>query len=213
MTGQKTDDRFEIIGHGEILDFLASAWERGQLAHAYLLTGPTGVGKAEVARWLARKVLGTDNLEAHPDFSSVERGANAKTGKLQNAIVIDQIHELRGRLSLGSMMGGWKVAVLEGAERLNEAAANALLKTLEEPHAKTVLILTADTNESVMPTVRSRCQTVILNRVSRTEIAAGLAERGIDPPKADLAARLSGGCPGRALALATDRDTRFRMTV
>ena len=198
--------RSEIIGHDQILSFLSSAWEKDRLAHAYLLNGPTGSGKSSVARWLARIVLGKDHLESHPDFTFVERGENPKTGKLQNAIVIDQVHGLRGRIALGPMLGGWKVALIDGADRLNEAAANALLKTLEEPHKKTLIILTAATAESVMPTVRSRCQLIRLNRVSRQEIVDGLVARGVETAKADLSARLSSGCPGQALKLATDQD-------
>ncbi|MBN1585419.1 hypothetical protein JW899_03570 [Candidatus Uhrbacteria bacterium] len=195
----------DIIGHSDTLGFLQSAMESGKLTHAYLLAGPVGVGKTAVARWLVGSVLGTESLESHPDFAFVERGENAKTGKLQNAIVIEQIHGLRGRIALGPMMGGWKTAILSGADRMNDAAANALLKTLEEPGPRTLIVLTAETAEAVLPTVRSRCQVIRLVRVPRTEIVEGLVRRGIDRTKADLAARLSGGCPGRSITLSADR--------
>ena len=206
MTEEKIG-QLDIIGHSETLSFLESAWKKDRLVHAYLFTGPTGSGKSSIARWLARIVLGKDNLESHPDFTFVERGLNAKTGKLQNAIVIDQVHGLRGRIALGPMLGGWKVALVVGVNRLNEVAANALLKTLEEPHQRTLILLTADTAEAVMPTIRSRCQLIRLGRVSRQEIADGLITRGVDAGKADLVARLASGCPGRALELATDQES------
>jgi DNA polymerase-3 subunit delta' len=191
-----------IIGHQPVLDFLQQAWERERLAHAYLLAGPTGTGKLAIARWFAGQVLGNDNLATNPDYCQVERGHDPKTGKLRNSIAIDQVHHLRGQLALGAMGGGWKVAVLDGAEQLNDAAANALLKTLEEPQRRTIMILTATTPEAVMATIRSRCQVIRLNRVARAEIAAGLRERGLAADQADRLARLAGGRPGEALRLA-----------
>jgi DNA polymerase-3 subunit delta' len=198
-----------IIGHQPVIEFLSEAWRKQKQVHAYLLAGPAGVGKLAVAEWLARTVLGQESLESHPDFSLIRRGDDPKTGKPRNAIVIEQVHELRGRLALGPMLGGWKAAIVDGADRLNEAAANALLKTLEEPHRQTVMILTANSAEAVMDTIRSRCQVVRLNRVARQEIAAGLIERGQSPETADRLSRLCGGCPGLALELAS-RPERLR---
>jgi DNA polymerase-3 subunit delta' len=100
------------------------------------------------------------------------------------------------------MMRGWKVALIEDAQLMNDAASNALLKSLEEPHPKTILLLLADDAENVMPTIRSRCQVVRFPRVAISEVRDGLMARGVAEGDADLYARLSAGRPGLALRFA-----------
>src|SRR5512142_710949 len=145
-----------IIGNGNVAEFLDRAVRTDRLAHAYLFVGPDRVGKATTARRFAASLLGVANPETHPDFCAVGREADAKTGKPHAGIVLEQVHALTGRLALGAMMNGWKACVLDGAHLLNKESANALLKTLEEPRPKTVLLLTADGAERVMATIRSR---------------------------------------------------------
>ncbi len=193
-----------LIGNGNVAGFLERAVRTDRLAHAYLFVGPDRVGKATTARRFAASLLGVANPETHPDFCAVAREADPKTGKPHAGIVLDQIHALTGRLALGAMMNGWKACVLDGAQLLNKESANALLKTLEEPHPKTVLLLTADDAERVMATIRSRCQIVRFARVPTAEIAAALVRRGVEPGRADLYARLAGGRPGAAIAYADD---------
>ena len=195
----------ELIGHASVAAFLDKAWHGGRLAHAYLFVGPEHVGKMTAARHLARLVLGGGTpLARHPDLLVVERGRDAKTGKFHADIVLDQVHALRGWLARGALLGGWKVAVIDGAQYLNKEAANALLKSLEEPQPRTLIILLTDAADRIYPTIRSRCQTVVLGRVRRAEIAAALARTGLDQARAELFARLAEGCPGRALGLAQD---------
>ncbi|HSD12962.1 MAG TPA: hypothetical protein VLC10_05370 [Patescibacteria group bacterium] len=193
-----------LIGNGNVAEFLDRAVRTDRLAHAYLFVGPDRVGKATAARRFAASLLGVENPGTHPDFCVVERETDPKTGKPHAGIVLDQVHALTGRLALGAMMNGWKACVLDGADLLNKESANALLKTLEEPHPKTVLLLTADDAERVMATIRSRCQVVRFSRVPAAAIAAGLVRRGIEPARADLFARLAGGRPGAAIAYAED---------
>lgn len=193
-----------FIGNGAAAAFLGRAVETGRLAHAYLLVGPDRVGKSTFARRFASSLLDVAVPETHPDFFFVERERDPKTGKPHAGISIDQVHALTGRLALGAMMNGWKACILDGAHLLNKESANALLKTLEEPHEKTVMLLTATGPEQVMPTITSRCQVIRLHRVPTSEISAALFHRGIEPAKADLYARLSGGRPGAALSFAED---------
>ncbi len=192
------------IGNQRVRDFLQRAVTADRLAHALLFVGPDGVGKMTAAREFAAALLGVDTPENHPDFFLIERERDRKTGKLHGSIVIEQVQALTGRLALGSFMGGWKVCVLDGADLLKDAAANALLKTLEEPRPKTVLVLLANSAEDVLPTVRSRCQVLRFGRVPTALIAGSLASRGATPAKAELYARLSDGRPGVAYAFAED---------
>ncbi|MEY4745384.1 MAG: hypothetical protein RL272_1329 [Candidatus Parcubacteria bacterium] len=193
-----------IVGNGNVAEFLERAVRTDRLAHAYLFVGPDRVGKATVARRFAASLLGVADPGLHPDFCAVGREADPKTGKKHAGIVLDQVHALTGRLSLGAMMNGWKACILDGADLLNKESANALLKTLEEPHPKTVLLLVADGEERVMATIRSRCQIIRFVRVPSAEIAAALVSRGTGPADAELFARLAGGRPGAAFAYADD---------
>ena len=189
-----------VIGHSSVVSLLSKALDSGRLTHAYLFTGPSHVGKTTVAEVLARALLETDKeLAIHPDFFRVARREDPKTGKLQNGILLDQIHELRTRLSMSALMRGWKVAIMEDAHLMNKESSNALLKSLEEPHARTLLILVADSADSVLPTIRSRCQEIVFPRVPIQDIVKVLMMKGVDAESAELYARLSGGRPGIAL--------------
>jgi DNA polymerase-3 subunit delta' len=195
----------EIIGHDAVVAMLSRALSGTRIAHAYLFVGPERVGKATVARAMATALLGS-RPDTHPDFTFVERERDAKTEKLHADITIAQVRQMIGRMSLGSLMSGWKVCVLDGAQLLNKESGNALLKTLEEPHPKTVLILTAPSAEQVLATVRSRCQVLRFGRVPSGVLAAALVARGVTADRAELFARLSGGRPGAALDFARDPD-------
>jgi DNA polymerase-3 subunit delta' len=195
----------ELIGHGKEMALLRHSFESGRLAHAYLFVGSVGIGKLALAREAARLALGAETpLERHPDFCQVERGRDPKTGKLHADIVLDQIHELRGWLSRAAMLGGWKAAVIDGADRLNKEAANALLKSLEEPQGRAVILLTAGSTDEVEPTIRSRCQIFRLGRVPEAEIAAALKAKGTRDETAELCARMAGGRPSTAVRYALE---------
>ena len=196
-----------IIGHRENIDFLCHAKERGRLAHAYLFVGPERIGKRAVARHFGAELLATSpgDIDHHPDFFLLERERDKKTVKLHGSIVIEQVLALVGRLARTSFMRGWKICVLDGADRLQEAAANALLKSLEEPAGRTLLVLLAESADGVLATLRSRCQILTFRPVAAETIAGALiAVDGIPPAQAEIYARLSGGRPGVALELARD---------
>jgi DNA polymerase-3 subunit delta' len=198
-----------LIGQEAVLDLLLAARTEGRLAHALLLSGPSSVGKTTVALRLAATVLDAERwpggLLAHPDLwledSDAERigidriraGARAETGP-----------SLQDMMSLRTYAGGMRVAVLARAERLTEQAADALLKTLEEPPPSTVIILCAANPEALATTILSRTQQISVGPVAVTRIVTWLEETGIEERLARLAAALSGGRPGRALRLATE---------
>src|SRR3989339_1060223 len=199
------------LGHEAIFESLKRSFISNRAVHAYLLTGRAGSGRFGLARALAAHLLDTDTLESQPDFCLVERGLDPKTGKPRTVIAIDQIQALRGRLSRTAFLGGWQVAVIRDAQYLNRESGNALLKTLEEPHDRTLLLLTAPDIESVLPTVRSRCQEIHLPRVPTSVIKNGLAARGVLPSDASLLARLADGCPARAIRYATEPQSLIEM--
>jgi DNA polymerase III subunit delta' len=146
---------------------LRAAFEAGRMPHALLIHEAPGAGGAWLANWTARMVLRTDK-EAHPDWVKVHPVDDSKQ------IRIEQIRELGEELSLTSHQGGYKVGVIAPADVLNRFAANALLKTLEEPPARTVLILVVTQPSRLPATILSRCQRIRIAAPERAESVAWL---------------------------------------
>ncbi len=189
--------------------------EQDRMPHALLLGGAAGLGKRALLEWLVARLLcqspngkmacgvchGCRLRQAgtHPDLVRVSRGVN-REGRPRTEIVVDQVRILREQVTLSSQFGGWRITILDPADRLNVAAANALLKTLEEPGENTLLALVADQTWRLPATVRSRCQTVNFAPPDLQQALAWLQRQGV----ADCAAALAAaqGNPGRALTLA-----------
>lgn len=202
----------ELLGNDAVVAFFEHAIERDRLAHAYLIVGPDGVGKRALARRLAAMLLGGDRpLDVHPDYFEVVREEDEKTGNLNAGIRRHQTEALRARLASAAMMGGWKVAVIDHADTILHDAANLLLKTIEEPFARTLIIMLASSAENVMPTLRSRCQTVVMRPVPEADITAALVARGVSSADASLISRLAAGRPGRAIELAGEPSALERL--
>jgi len=186
---------------------------RGRLPHALLLAGRVGLGKLVFARRLARALLcekRTDEGDAcgccrgcrlfragsHPDFSAVRPAEDGK------AIKIDQIRDLRDFLGLTAQYGGYKIALLEPADRLNLSAANSLLKTLEEPPGNGLLLLVTAQPARLPATVRSRCQTIRFDPPPLAEAISWLAPQTNGGLKPGTLLDVAGGAPLAALAYA-----------
>lgn len=185
---------WKVFGHNHIKRVLEKQLETGQLAHAYLFLGPEGLGKKLLALDFARKALGTENLDTHPDFSLVEGS--------QEGISVEAARQLMGELGTKPFMGGRKVVVVDGAHNLNLSSSNALLKTLEEPAGSAVVILVA--NRRLLPTIVSRCQVFRFNRFSQDQLAAFAQHSGLAAAKEHLP--LSFGSPARLARLLSDQE-------
>ncbi|MFA6428382.1 MAG: DNA polymerase III subunit delta' [Candidatus Buchananbacteria bacterium] len=217
---QKTNAKFPwgIIGHHNLVNFLQSSICQNKYSQAYLFVGPAGSGKQAIAEKFLNSLYCFDqNPQAekipcgvcqhcqqlakglHPDVFWLRREINEKTGKLSQDTKISQIRELQEKLNLHPFLNSFKFAVIEEAETLNEEAYNALLKTLEEPFPKSIIILLAKTTIGLPATILSRCQTFHLFSVSQLAIVQGLETQGINPDLAAKLAKLAIGRPGQAL--------------
>ena len=184
----------------------------GRPAHAYLLHGPAGTGKRAAARDFAAALLAGDSESArtrvmhgtHPDLTWVApSGAHEMLRRdVQESVVSAASHT--------PFESTHRVFVLERADTMNDEAANALLKTLEEPPSYVVLLLLTDNPSQVLPTISSRCQPVRFDPLPAAELAQRLQARGIDPETATACARLSLGDGERALTLALTPELRAR---
>ncbi len=183
----------EIIGHDKILNFFDKIIENDSLSHAYLFVGPDRVGKKAVAQQIGSKLLkiNRNKLEHNPDYTFVGQIFDEKTGKTKKDISITQMRELRDSLSHRSYLGGYKIAIIDGAEKMSISASNALLKTLEEPSKKTIIFLITDNDEELPQTIRSRSQAVYFSLVKEEDLKK--IERDEERIK------LSQGRPGRLI--------------
>lgn len=188
----------EIIGHKEVLDFFDKVIANNNLSHAYCFIGQEQVGKRTVAEEIAAKLLQTtrEKLDRQLDFILVGQSLNEKTGKTRKDITVEQMRELRSRLSQHSFAGGYKVALIDDAEKMNIEAANALLKRLEEPAPRTILFLITTDEEKLPETVLSRCQRIYFHSVKKEELEKYLATHNIDKPELISPAQ---GLPGRLI--------------
>lgn len=200
-----------LIGHARIREVFTRMLAAGRLPHASLFVGPAQVGKTAMALMLLKETVApgwTGPLEAHPELVVLRRETDEKTGKDKAAISVEQVREACARFSQTSFSGGRKGMFVEEADALNAAAANALLKTLEEPRGDAVMILRASSVDDVPATIASRCQVIRFQAVPEVEIASALVRRGVDREEAAALARASHGRPGAALRLLTDGEYR-----
>ena len=198
-----------IPGQQRAKDFFARAVRDGSLSHAYLLAGPEGLAKTAFARDLgAALVTPCGGCGACADCERARAGVHPDLHVLEregDLIRVEQIEPVVADLSLKPFSAAYRIWVISEVEYLHPAAANKLLKSIEEPPSYVVFILVTDRLERVLPTIVSRCQTVEFRPLSDTEVSAYLVERhGLDAAAAEALARLSLGSVERAARLAED---------
>lgn len=214
-----------MIGHEDAEKAFLEAWQGGRLHHAWLLAGPQGMGKAtfaaRAARFLAThgragegqqiglndagdaaagKLVDAGN---HPEIIHLARQVKDKGKDLARNITIDQVRGVIRRLHLSLSLGDWRVIIVDAVDDLETDGANALLKTLEEPPARTLFLLISHSPGRLLPTIRSRCRTLRFQPVDRDVMTAWLHEQRpmLDMTEVRAIAGASGGVPGKALAL------------
>jgi DNA polymerase-3 subunit delta' len=204
----------KLFGHAAAEAEMLNAYRSGRLAHAWLIGGREGIGKATLAWRFARFVLAFPDpgasavasardlsvpashpaarqLEAlaHPDFALLRRTLKEKStaaDPFYTEIRVDDVRAEMRILQLSAAFGGWRVAIVDSADDLNRNSANALLKIIEEPPPKSLILMLAHRMGAVMPTIRSRCRRLLLDPLTPDEIAAAIS--GLGPPWADAGA-------------------------
>ncbi|WP_299848839.1 DNA polymerase III subunit delta' [uncultured Roseovarius sp.] len=221
-----------LIGQTSAEAAFLEAFNAGRMHHGWLITGPRGVGKATLAWRIARFLLATpegddgglfgdapptpETLDipvdhpvarrllagSDPGLFRITRTANEKTGRMRDMIVADDVRRLNQFLQLSATDGGRRVVILDCADEMNVQAANALLKMLEEPPARTILLLISHQPSRLLSTIRSRCRELRLAPLNVTDMALALEQAGVNAPDdAAALAELSGGSVGEAVRL------------
>lgn len=204
---------FNILGHDEAIDHFYTLYDAGRLPHSWLITGPQGIGKASLAFYFARIVLqGEDpqspigrriSADTHGDLLYISRQRNKETGNLRKEISVEDIRKVTHFFHHTSTEGGWRVAIIDSIEYFNRHSANALLKILEEPPPKSLLILTASSLGRILPTLLSRCRRLALTPLNSDEMRALL------PNLSEDLVEKAQGIPGRAVFLSQDKEAEI----
>ena len=199
-----------------MLGELSRSFQAGSVVHAILIHGDEGCGKKTLAQTMSMALHCTGEGEkpclecgpcrrmlmgVHPDHIEVASDSSV--------ISVKMVRDLIDRLTEKPYEGGWRTVIIHDAEKMNEAAQNALLKTLEEPDGRTAFFLLTAHPEGLLATIRSRCRPVFMPRLSEEVIASELIGRGMSGGRARYAARLSQGVMGRAIALCREDDPYF----
>jgi DNA polymerase-3 subunit delta' len=221
-----------LAGHAAAERTLAQAFAGGRLHHAWLLAGRAGIGKATLAYRMARYVLASPGERdpaaqslavpaasaavrqiarmAHPALLVLRRPYDPRVKRLVSSIPVDEVRRLRAFLGLTVGAAGWRVVIVDSADELNPNAANALLKSLEEPPPRALFLLVTAQPSALLPTIRSRCRRLDLGALDagslRQAATAALEAAGMKPPSSTRwlqLERLAGGSVGTALQLAT----------
>ena len=206
----------QIYGQPGVLAELTRSFRAGSVVHAFLIHGDEGCGKKTLAQTMSMALHCTGEGEkpclecgpcrrmlmgVHPDHIEVASDFSV--------ISVKMVRDLIDRLTEKPYEGGWRTVIIHDAEKMNEAAQNALLKTLEEPDGRTAFFLLTAHPEGLLATIRSRCRPVFMPRLSEEVIASELIGRGMSEGRARYAARLSQGVMGRAIALCREDDPYF----
>ncbi|HEX3441819.1 MAG TPA: DNA polymerase III subunit delta' [Pseudolabrys sp.] len=230
-----------LFGHAEAERTLLEAYKSGRMPHAWLIGGQPGIGKATLAYRLARFVLAHPDpaaaevqsapslavdpeslvarriaAQAQGDLLVLTRVINEQTGKLYTVIRVDDVRRTVSFFGSTAGEGGWRVAMVDAVDDLQREGANALLKVLEEPPPRTLLLLISHAPGRELPTIRSRCRRLLLRPLDTSDVARALADatgRAADDAEVATAAAASDGSVARALQLLDEAALALRQRV
>lgn len=201
-------ENLKLCAHQEARDFFLNTFHSSRFAHGWILGGGYGIGKATFAFHMARYILSgrhdknTSFSESDPLYRRIVAQSHGDLWTLEGEDAVefgvDPIRELNSFLTQTPAEGGWRVVIIDGAEKLNRNAANALLKRLEDPPKKTVFLLVTTTPGRLLPTIRSRCQLLSLTPLAEREVEEVLHSQGMKLPDFSSIAE---GSPGRLMRL------------
>lgn len=219
-----------LRSHDQAVQTILHTWSTGRVPHAWLITGPRGIGKATLAYRFARLALSDAGTEeglfgataasldmdpvspvfrqiaagAHPDLLVLEPGYDEKKDRLRTEIIVDDVRRAVEFMHLKPALGGWRVVLVDSADEMNRNGANALLKILEEPPRDALLLLVSHAPGSLLPTIRSRCRRLELSPLSDAAMAELIHHYRpeLDPAEIARLTEIAGGSIGRALAVA-----------
>ncbi|MFL6799732.1 MAG: DNA polymerase III subunit delta' [Xanthobacteraceae bacterium] len=234
-------DTMQLCGHEHAETTLLEAYRSGRLPHAWLISGPVGIGKATLAYRMARFVLAYPDpracevsnatslqvdrdhpvarrisAQSHGDLLVLQRTVNEKTGKLRQDIAVEDVRRTVTFFGATAGEGGWRVAIVDAVDDLNTSGANALLKIIEEPPLRTLLLLVSHSAARVLPTIRSRCRLLPLRPLPiPAVVCAAAAAVGSDVADATIvaAAAVAEGSVQRALGLLESDALELRTRV
>lgn len=211
-----------LLGHDSAVAAFRANIDGDRLHHAWLIGGPQGIGKALFAETAALRVLAGEDVRgfpgidvpedhpaaklvaagSHPDLMRLERLPNERSGELARNISVDQVRSLQRLFTTTSSLSPWRVVIIDAVDDLEPAAANALLKRLEEPPPHTLVLLISHASDRLLPTIRSRCRALRLAPLKDDVMASALRNALPEAPIEEIAELVAAGegSPGRALA-------------
>lgn len=187
----------KIRGQRFAKKYLSNSIKSNMISHAYMFEGPSGVGKNTMARELATTLLEMENLFNSPDYIEITPDGNS--------IKIAQIRKLQSDI-LVKPYKSYKIYVIDEAQKMTVEAQNALLKTLEEPPKYAIIILITNNKESLLDTIKSRCEIIKFTPIPLVEVADYLTQTGVDKNRASLLANFSRGSMQKAIELSESED-------
>ena len=209
-------ENLKLFGHQAQREALLKAFHSERFPHGWILAGPFGIGKATFSFHMARYILSgrrdgnTDFAENEPFHRRIVAQSHGDVWTLGDEqtreIGIESIRELNSCLNQTSVTGGWRIIIIDGADKLNRNAANALLKRLEEPPPQTVFFLTTPYPGRLFPTIRSRCQLLTFNPLKEEDVREVLQSQGLSPPEFFP---LAEGSPGQLMRLMEDQGAKI----